>query len=245
MKQKNLLRIRILVAVNVQGTSQTLGSTEKHTRLARTVQLPDPSENHVPVGSPKVGGTPQARNGIFVCVGIVDHDVGRIVRLDLGRQVRVDLDAVVHVLRLDRQQQRPEPLKGAKVSADPEEVDLSQTSLLLGVVHPVPDGLEDRGKGRHANTGTDENRHLVLEDVLRSRSEGAVDVDPGQDTLQGRIVGLVTGNSNDLARATLLVPFAAQHSRDGHGKVTLATHVDGDVVLLGGTGQRKGVVLPE
>lgn len=229
----------------MQGTSQSLGSTEKHTRLSRRVQLPDASENHIPVRTAKVGRAPQARNGILVGVCVVDHDVCGIVRLDLGRQVRVNLDAVVHVLRLDGQQQRAEPLKRPKVSADPEEVDLAQARLLLRVVHAVPDGLEDGGERGDSYTGADENGHLVLEDVLGGRSEGPVDVDSGQDALQGRVGVFVAGNANDLARAALLVPLAAQNGRDLLCEITHATHVDGDVVLLGGARQGERVVLPE
>ena len=47
----------------------------------------------------------------------------------------------VHVLGFNGHQQRAKPLKRAKVPADPEEVDLAKTSLLLRVVHPVPDAL--------------------------------------------------------------------------------------------------------
>lgn len=229
----------------MQGTSQPFGSTEKHTSFGRSVQLPDTSENHVPVGTTKVGGTSQACNGIFIGVGVVDHNVGGIVCLDLGRQIRVDLDAVVHVLGLHGKQQRSKPLKGAKVSADPEEVDLSQPCLLLGIVHAVPDGLEDRSKGRNTNTGSDEDRHFIFENVLRGRSEGSVNVNSGQNALQGWIGVFVSRNSNHLTRVAFLVPLAAQKSRDLLGKVAYATYVDGDVVLLRSAGQGKGVVLPE
>jgi hypothetical protein len=78
----------------------------------------------------------------------------------------VDLDMIVKILRLNSQQQRPEPLKRPEISADPEEVDLAQARPALRVVHTVPDALEDGGKGRYTDTGTDENSDLELEHVL-------------------------------------------------------------------------------
>ncbi len=84
------------------------------------------------LGRPKLVGGAQAGDGVLVGVGVVDHDVGGVVGLDLGGEVGVDLDAVVDVLGLDGQQQRAEPLEGAEVTADPEEVDLGQARLGLG-----------------------------------------------------------------------------------------------------------------
>lgn len=89
----------------MQRTPQPLGPAEEDTRLGRTVQLANAPKDHVPVGPAKVGRTPQARDGVLVGVGVVDHDVGRVVGLDLGRQVRVDLDAVVDVLGLDGEEE--------------------------------------------------------------------------------------------------------------------------------------------
>ncbi len=139
----DLPRLGILVAVDVQGAAQALGAAEEDARLAGGVQLADALEDHVPVGAAKVGRAAEASNGVRLGISVVDHDVGGVVALDLGREVRVDLDAVLDVLGLDGHEQRAEPLKGAKVAADPEEVDLGQPRLLLRVVHPVPDGLED------------------------------------------------------------------------------------------------------
>ncbi|KFY06156.1 hypothetical protein V491_08819 [Pseudogymnoascus sp. VKM F-3775] len=73
---------------------------------------------------------------------------------------------IIHILRLNSEQQATEPLETTKVPADPEEVDLAQPRLLLWVVHPVPDALEDGGEGGDADTGTDEYGGFVLEDVF-------------------------------------------------------------------------------
>ena len=89
----------------------------------------------------------------------------------------VDLDVVVKILRLDSQQQRPEPLERAEISANPEEVDLSETRPALGVVHPVPDTLQNRSEGRNTNTGTDQDGDFELEHVLGSGTERTIDVD--------------------------------------------------------------------
>lgn len=44
-------------------------------------------EDHVPVGSTKVRRCPQASDGILLSVGIVDHDIGCVIRFDLSRQI--------------------------------------------------------------------------------------------------------------------------------------------------------------
>ncbi|KAF4511985.1 hypothetical protein G6O67_001176 [Ophiocordyceps sinensis] len=243
----NSPRLRVLVAVDVQRTAQPLGPAEEDARLARRVQLPDAPEYHVPVGPAKVGRAPQARDGVLVSVDVVDHDVGRVVRLDRCRQIRVDFDAMVHVLRLDGQQQRAEPLKRAKVAADPEKVHLGQARLGLRVVDAVPDGLEDRRKGRHADARAHENRHLVLEHVLGRRPERPVNVDPGQHPPQHRVhAGMVLVHAHDPAGiAAPFAPVAPECLGHAHGKVALAAHVDGNVVLLGRARQGKGMVLPQ
>ena len=211
------------------------------------MQFADAPEDHVPVGTAKVGWASQTGDGVLVGVGVVDHDVGRVVRLNLGREVGVDLDAVVKVLLLDGEEQRAEPLKGAKVTADPEEVDLSQARSLLGVVHAVPDGLEDGGEGGHTDTGTDEDGDLVLEDILRGRSKGTINVHPRQHPAESRVgIRLLVVNTHNLALVGgLLVPVAAQRSGHSASEVTNTSHVDGDVVFLRSTGQSERVVLPQ
>ena len=99
----------------------------------------------------------------------------------------MDLDMAVHVLGFDGHQQRAEPFERAKVSADPEEIDLSKTRLLLRVIHPVPDALQNRSERSNANAGTDQNGNLVLEDVFRCTAEGPIDVDSRENLSNGRI----------------------------------------------------------
>ena len=88
----------------------------------------------------------------------------------------MDLNVTVHILRLNCHQQRPKPLKRAKVPAHPEEIYLAQSRLGLGVVESVPDAFEDRGKGCDADTGTHEYSDLIFEHVFRGAAKGAVDV---------------------------------------------------------------------
>lgn len=242
----NLPRLTVLVTVNMQTATQTLGTTEEYTGLGRRMELPDTTENHVPVGTTKVGRCAQTGDGVLVGVRVVNHDVGSIVGFDLGRQVRVDLNALVDVLGLDGEQQRTEPLEGAKVTANPEEVDLGKAGLGLRVVHAVPDRLENGSKGRDTNTSTDEDRDLVLEHVLGSGAEGAVDVDTGEHTAEGGVdIRVVAVDADDVGPASLLVPLTTQRLRNGTGEVTHHTHVDGNVVLFRSAGQCEGVVLPD
>lgn len=223
----------------MQRAAQALGPAEEHAGLRGRVQLADAAEDHVPVRAAEVRGTPQARDSVLVGVGVVDHDVRRVVGLDLGRQVRVDLDAPVDVLRLDGHEQRPEPLERAEVAADPEEVHLGQPRLLLRVVHPVPDGFEDARKGRNADTGTAEDRDLVLEDVFRCGPEGPVDVYARQHAAErGVDLGVLIVDAYDLggvfAAPILLAKLAAQRRGDLAREIAYHAHVDRDVVLLGG-----------
>lgn len=86
---------------------------------------------------------------------------------------------IIHILRFKSHKQRPEPLERAKVPAHPEEIDLPKWSLLVRVVHPIPDTLEDRGKRGDANTRTDKYCNLILEDSLRGTVERTVYINSG------------------------------------------------------------------
>jgi len=84
---------------------------------------------------------------------------------------------IFKILCLNGQEERPEPFEGAKVSADPEKVDLSETSLSLRIVHSIPDTLQNGCKWCNADTSTDKDSDLELKDILRSTAEGSIDVD--------------------------------------------------------------------
>lgn len=175
--------IRVHVTLDVQLAAQTLGPAEENTSFRGSVDLADRLEDHIPVWTTKVGRSAQARDRVLFGVGIVDHDVCRVIDLDLGSEVLmgvslwkgrrlavmtycVNLNVVLQVLGLDSQKERPEPLQGTKVSADPKEVHLPQPRLPLWIVHPVPNALQNRGERRHTDTRTNQNRNLELEDIL-------------------------------------------------------------------------------
>lgn len=132
-------RLRIHITFNMQLTSQYLRPTKEHTRLRRTVNLSNTLEHHIPIRTTEIGRCSQSRNGISVRVGIINHDVCRIINLDLGSQVGVDLDVIIHILCFNREEKTAEPFERAKITTDPEEVDFAETGLLLGIVHAVPD----------------------------------------------------------------------------------------------------------
>jgi len=174
----------------MQLTSKHLRPTKEHTRLRRTMNLPNTLEHHIPVRPSKVRRRPETRNRITIRIRIIDHDICRIVDLDLRSEVRVDLDMVIHILGFDSEEEGAEPFEGAEITAYPEEVDFAEARLLLGVVHAVPDGFEDGCERRDTDTSTDEERDLVLEDVFGGGAKGAVDVDSREDTADGRVDGV-------------------------------------------------------
>ena len=133
---------------------------------ARTVNLPNTPKHSPPIRPPEIRRCPQPRNSITIRIRIIDHDIRRIIRLNLRSKVRMDLNMIIHILRLNRKQQAPKPLETPKIPTHPEEVDFPQPRLLLRVVHPVPDALENGCEGCDADTGADEDGGLVFEDVF-------------------------------------------------------------------------------
>ena len=167
----------------------------------------------------------------------------------------MDLNMVIHILRLNSEEQAAEPLETPKVPADPEEVHFAQPRLLLRVVHPVPDALEDGGKGGDADAGADKDGGLVFEDVFRGAAEGAIDVDAGEDSAEGRVhggcIGAVFVDADDL-RGILLGPsspwpvdFASKSFSDGLCKITNHADVYRYVILLGCARKCKWMILPQ
>jgi hypothetical protein len=61
--------------------------TEEHTGICRSMDLADGSEDHVPVGPPKICRRAKSSYGILVRVDIIDHDVVRIVTFDLCGEI--------------------------------------------------------------------------------------------------------------------------------------------------------------
>jgi hypothetical protein len=74
----------------MQQAPERFWSAEKHAGLCRAVDLADALENHVPVGPAKVGGRAQTCDGVLLCVGVVDHDVGCVLGADFGGEILED-----------------------------------------------------------------------------------------------------------------------------------------------------------
>lgn len=72
-------RLRVHIALDVQLAAQNLGPTEEDTHFARPVDLAYAPEHHVPVGTAEVRWRPQTRDGIAICLRVVDHDVRCVV----------------------------------------------------------------------------------------------------------------------------------------------------------------------
>ena len=79
---------------------------------------------------------------------------------------RVNLDMTVHVLRLDSTQEALEPLEAPEIPTHPEEIDLAEPRFLLGVVHPVPDTLQDAGEWCNSDACTHQYRDFIFENVF-------------------------------------------------------------------------------
>lgn len=107
--------------------------------------LGDGAEDAIPVGPAEMSRSTKGGDRILLGTNILNDDVRHVVFLDLGRQVDVDLNAVLGVLLLNGVQERVEPFRSAKVTNDPCEVDLGETSRLRGVevVETIPNRLQD------------------------------------------------------------------------------------------------------
>jgi len=128
------------------------------------VLLRNGGEDFVPVGTTEVGGRTERGDGILLSADILNDDIVHVILLDLGSEVDVDLNAVLGVLFFDGVEEGVEPFCYAKVTDDPGEVDLGETSGLgvVEVVHAVPDGLEDGSKWSNTDTSTDQENGLVV-----------------------------------------------------------------------------------
>ena len=139
-------------------------STKEYTGICIGVLICNRSEHPIPVGPSEVGRSPQAGDCIALRANILDQDIVHVIVLESGSEIDGDLDPVLRILLLDGVQERVEPFCGAEVTDDPNEVHLGETGGLRVVeaVHPVPDGLEDRGEGCHTNACANEKYRLVL-----------------------------------------------------------------------------------
>ena len=79
--------LRVHVALDVQLAAEDLGPAEEDARLPGSVDLADAAEHHVPVGAAEVGRGAQARDGVARGVGVIYHDVRRVVGFYIGCEV--------------------------------------------------------------------------------------------------------------------------------------------------------------
>lgn len=80
-------RLRVHVALDVEGRTENLGTAEEDSGFGGGVDLADGLEDHVPVGATEVCGCAETGDGVLFGVGVVDHDVCCVVGLDLGSEV--------------------------------------------------------------------------------------------------------------------------------------------------------------
>lgn len=147
-------------------------------------------------------------------------------------------------LFLERGQQRLEPLKRARVLADPDELDTTQARGRVGRVAQVPDVLEDRGPRGDADAGTNEDGDFILKDVLGGCSVRAIDAE------RGHLLAVLQGNFVHALGAHLVVQLClgvtgTKGITESLGKVTDLADVNGHVGVKGarGDGKRMPLVL--
>ena len=75
-----------------------------------------------------------------------------------------------------------EPLKGGVLATDPEKVNLLDLAFVV-VSMFVEEILEDGRKGRHTNTGTDKQQHLVIRDFFRGSTIGTIHADQSSSVI--------------------------------------------------------------
>ena len=160
----------------------------------------------------------------------------------------MNLNVIVHILRLNSHEQRSEPLERSEIPANPEEIYFSEPSLLFRVVHTVPDALEDGGKRSHANSSTNEDCNLILENVLRRASKGPIKVHSRQYSADSRVpVGLlsIVIQTYDLRLGLFVfVESAANGFGERLCEITNTADVNREIVFFWGASQRKWMILP-
>lgn len=68
----------------MQDAAEDFWPAEEDAGLGGGVDLADRLEDGVPVGTAEIGRGAEARDGVCVGVGVVDHDVGGVVGFDVG-----------------------------------------------------------------------------------------------------------------------------------------------------------------
>ncbi len=155
----------------------------------------------------------------------------------------MNLDVVLKILSFDGQKKGTEPFERTEISADPEEVHLPQSGAALGIVHAVPDALENGGERCDTNTSTNENSNFELEHIFGGRTEGAINVYAGKNLAESDFLAALTLLA--LLSTGFAFKVAAEGFAKGLGEVTDHTDVNGDVVLFRCAGESERMVLPD
>lgn len=231
----------------------------------------DRFERSIPIWTTEVRRCTETCNCVVVGVGVIDHDVCRIILFDLGgkiltqtlvskgsrlvgeRAYRQNLDMIIHILSFNSHEQRPKPLKRSKVLAHPEEIHLPKSSLLAWIIHPVPNTLEDRGERGNANACTDKYCNLILENILRGAAERTVNVDSRHNSSDSWIhvgTGCVLVDAYncrpiDTLCIIILLEVTAESLAQCLGKIADTPDMDGEVVLLRCASECEWVILPD
>lgn len=157
-------------------------------------------EHALEVGTAEVGARLELRQRVMIGPNTIEDDVLLRVHVELLREVGVDLEELhavaagdarrLRALRLERRQQRLEPLERARVLAHPDELHAAQAPRRVRAVAQVPDVLQDRRPRGDADTRADEDGDFVLEHVLRGGTVGSVDSQHRHllSVLQGHLV---------------------------------------------------------
>lgn len=216
------------------------------------------AKDSFPVGAAVHGTGPQEGQRIVFSTSIVDDDVPDGIFLELLSEVDVDAKEVgIHLGSFDFLEQTLEPTERRSIPADPEEFNTAESTeraLLL----PVPDVLEDGGKGSYTNTSTDEDSDFRVEHILGGSTIGTINADDGQGAGVGIGIKLdeVTTAESGLGIFLLsgLEGSGGESLDDGGtsantftealGPVTDLTDVNRDIGILRSGGNGEGVPLP-
>jgi len=187
-----------------------------------------------------MGRSPERGDRVLLSPHILNNDVVHIVVFDLGGQININLDPVLRILFFNGVQERVEPFGSPKVADDPGKVDFGEASRLgiIKVVHSVPNRLEDGSKRSDADTSTDQEYRLILQEILTSASERTIDHDSGQNPVNGR-----DDESSLLLSLVLGIEITSAGLGESGSKVSDNPDVYAQVIFLGSGGEGKRMPL--
>jgi hypothetical protein len=216
------------------------------------------AKDSFPVRATIHGPGPQEGQRIVFSTSIVDNDVPDGIFLEFLGEVDVDAEEVgVHLGSFDFLEQTLEPTERRSIPADPEEFNTAESAeraLLL----PIPDVLEDGGKGSYTNTGTDENSDLRVEHIFSGSTIGTINANDGQGagvgvgiefdkvtTAEGGLgIFLLRGLEGSGGKSLDDGRASANTFTETLGPVTNLTDVNGNIGVLGSGGDGEGMPLP-